>query len=400
MTRDSRGPARGNAAQPRRRWPWLALAAGVLMALPGSWLLAHRLASRDFPPAPWSASELPTIPAAEENGLDDVVLPSGSWNVSNVPEELVPLVAALERQAPAARWALTVAESARLAEWRGVDADTSARAAELAQIDAALGERRFADPCLGVGSECPMMRAINLGRFAALADLDAALRGDWSVALRRALRLLRAANDLIMSARTMLGNSVALVFARIATDHARVVVAGYAAAAEPSAAPGATPSAAQGATSIAERETLDAIASTLSALARDDVDARRALIAECFWIRDGLMPLLDDPTNYPGAGGFLAPYFVDPRGTIAASDERFITLMAWVEAPDHATRAPPVSRSYASGPGWWLWNPAGKSILDIAGVDLTHVITRMDELADTLFVSRDALRRELSALRE
>lgn len=369
------------------------------MALPGSWLLAHRLASRDFPPAPWSASELPTIPAAEENGLDDVVLPNSSWHVRNVPQELVPLVALLEREAPSARWASIVDESARLAEWTGVDADAALRTAELLQIDAAIGARRFADPCLGVGSECNMARAINLVRFAAVADLDAALHGDWSAALRRALTLLRAANDLIVSARTMLGNSVALVFARIATDHARVVVAGYAAA-EPSADTGATPSAAQGATSIAQREILDAIASTLGALARDDVDARRALITECFWIRESLMPLLEDPTNYPGAGGFLAPYLVDPRGTIAASDERFITLMAWVEAPDHATRAPPVSRSYASGPGWWLWNPAGKSILDIAGVGSSHVIARMDELADALFVSRDALRRELSALRE
>jgi|GEM_PF-7120190 len=112
------------------------------------------------------------------------------------------------------------------------------------------------------------------------------------------------------------------------------------------------------------------------------------------------MPLLEDPANYPGAGGFLAPYLVDPRGTIAASDKRFITLMAWVEAPDHATRAPPVSRSYASGPGWWLWNPAGKSILDLGGVDFADVITRIDELANTLFISRDASRRQLLALYE
>ncbi len=392
MTRDSRGPARGNAAQPRRRWPWLLVAASVVLALPGSWLLAHRLASRDFPPAPWSASELPTIPAAAENGLDDVVLPSGSWHVSNVPEKLVPLVAPLESEAPAARWASIVAESAHLAQWMGVDADAALRATELAQIDAALGARRFADPCLGVGSECNMARAINLVRFAAVADLDAALHGDWSAALRRALTLLRAANDFIVSARTMLGNSVALVFGRIATDHARVLVAGYAATAEPSAAPRLTPT--------ARRETLDTVEHELDALARRDFNARRALIAECFWIRDSLMPLLEHPANYPGAGGFLAPYLVDPRGTIAASDEHFVALMAWVEAPDHATRAAPVARRYASGSGWWLWNPAGKSILDIGGADFAAVITRMDELADTLFVSRDALRRELLVLRE
>lgn len=392
MTRDSRDPAPGNAARPRRRWPWLLVAASIVLALPGSWLLAHRLASRDFPPAPWSASELPTIPAAAENGLDDIVATRGGWRVTTSKEELIPLVVPLERETPAERWAVIEAARSRVADWKGAGTDATLRASELVRFDGVLAAPRFADPCDGVGAECHMVAAIHLVRFAAIADLDAALQGDWSAALQRALKLLVAANDFVVSARTMLGNSAALVFAHIATDHVRVLLTGYAATAERRAAAGETP--------LPMRQTLDTIARALSAPLRTDIDARRAVIAECFWIRDTLMPLLEDPTNYPGAGGFLAPYLVDPRGTITASDKQFIALMQWVEAPDHATRPPPTLRTHASGLGWWLWNPAGKAILDLGGSDFAGVITRMDEFADALFVSRDALRSELTTLRE
>ena len=392
MPRDSRDPPPGNAARPRRLWPWLVFAAGAILALPGSWLLAHRLASRTFPPAPWSASELPTIPAAEENGLDDIIATSGSRRFITSEEDLSRLVLPLDRETPAEQWAVIEDARARVAEWRGVGTDSRLLVAELARFDAALAAPRFADPCAGVASECHAAAVIQLARLAAIADLDAALRDDWSAALRRALSLLVAANDFVVSARTMLGDSVALVFGRIATDHARVLLAGYAAAAERAAAAGEAP--------LPMRETLDAIAQTLRAPVRTDVDARRAVIAECFWIRESLIPMLEDPTSYPGPAGFLAPYLVDPRGTIIASDARFVALMQWVEAPDHATSPPPVMRTYARGFGWWLWNPAGKSILDLDGSDFTGVITRMDEFADALFVSRDALRRELLPLRE
>lgn len=375
---------RGN---PRRKWPWIVLGLAMLLLLPLSWLLAHRFSSRRLPAPPWSERELAAIPAAAENGLDDVVLPGG-WTLSVVDPELSPLAGVLGTQTPDARWAQVGRGQRLLRSW--FDADHERRARELAQIDAVLALPRFADPCGSVGTDCRMIELIKLARMAALADLGAALRGDWVAAFERALALWVASEKLLPSVRTALGDTVALVVARMATDHLRVLVAGYRA------------DVAGGSSRVelsALRSMRDAILAELDAVRRQDLSARRAVIAECLWVHRNLVPVLENPASLGGGGGGLMRYAVDVRATVAVSDARFVELMRWVEAPDHATRSAPPFREYASGTGWWLWNPGGKVILDLVSVDLSPMVARIDEHASALVVSRDALGRELGALR-
>lgn len=355
----------------------------MTIALPASWLLAHRLASRLVPEAPWSESELPAIPAPAENGLDDVVLP-GSSALATLDPALQPLVRPLERVTPDSRWQELVRRREELRAW--LAADAALRERDLARIDAVLAAPHFADPCASVGSDCRWVSLVNFARVAMAADLDAALRGDWSRAFLRAHALQLASNELLASARATVANMIALVLAHMATDHLRVLVAGYRAAA------------AEDAVRAELRPTLDASMESLSTVRREDVSARRAVIAECLWLRAGILPVLEDPGANGAWGGFVAPYLVDVHGTVAALDAHFVALMRWVEAPDHATRAPPPARVYASGPAWWLWNPVGKTVLDLGGFDFATVIRRLDTSADELFVSRAALRGELRAL--
>ncbi len=72
--------------------------------------------------------------------------------------------------------------------------------------------------------------------------------------------------------------------------------------------------------------------------------------------------------------------------------------MRWYETPPAQRGPAPEYRRYSEQLGWWLWNPGGKMILDIGGVDFTTLVVRMDERADDLFASREALRIELRPL--
>lgn len=371
----------------RRRWPWIALGLALIALIPITWMSAHRLSSRTVPDAPWRESELPSIPSAADNGLDDVVL-SASWSVGLPDSELSALSAPLDEETPTARWASIEATQHPMHEW--LHTDEAQRGRELAQIDAALAAPRFADPCQFIDTACRMIEPIRLLRLATIADFDAALRGDWSSAFARGLALLIASKDLLATARTALSNTVALMFARISTDHLRVLIAGYAA----ESAGGAPRTELS-----ALRPTLDALDVALTGLTRESGSARRAVIGECLYTRDGLLRSLENPASLGGNGGVLLPYMVDVRGSLVASDGRFVELMRWVDAPDHATRPPPSFSPYAEGTGWWLWNPGGKVMLDLLTIDLSDVLRKIDRYADALEVSRAGLRSELHTLR-
>jgi hypothetical protein len=361
---------------------------GLLLLVPSAWLLAHRFSSRALPPAPWTERDLPTIPDAAENGLAEVVLP-GSWSLDAVDSEIdvVELAGALDAVPPEERWGKVHERQRALEAWASHEPERRAR--ELARIDAALAARFFAEPCTSVGSDCRMLKLVELTRVAIAADYAAALGGEWKTAFERARALLEASNKLVPSARTAVGTMVSIFLARAAVDHLRVLVAGYraeVAGGSPRTAPDAL------------RSRLDAVETALGVLRRGDVSGRRAVIAECLWIRGTLRPVLEDPASQGGRGGWLLRYAVDVRGSLAASDARFVALMRWVEAPDHATRPPPVFREHASGRFWWLWNPGGKALLDLGSSDVGSIVRQLDRRANELFVSRAALRAELRAL--
>lgn len=342
------------------------------------------------------------MPNARGNGADDVLL-SRSWALSTVDDDLRALSGRLDErhsppdaravETPELRWAEVLRRQDRLHDWMSADA---LRRGELAQVDAVLRAPRFADPCpTRLTGQCEVSELLNLADFVAVADLEVALRGDWSQAIARAVDLLLAADELIPTARGILVNVVALSFALRAVDHVRVLLVGYRAATESGAA---------NAELTLLRPTLEGYLAMLDApdaLARDELRSRRAVIAECHAARQFLMLALADPATNPNLpGGFLAAYLVDPPATVAASDREYVALMLWVEARDHLTRPPPPNDVYASGPAWWVWNPGGKQILDTVGIEHPAVIRGMDRMSDDLFASRAALRRELGALLE
>lgn len=358
----------------------------MLLFVPASWLLAHRFSSRGVPPAPWSERELPAIPAAAENGLAEVVLP-GRWSFGVVDPALNDLVKALDAQRPDARWTQAGRRQREISAWIGSDRERRAR--ELAMIDAALATPYFAEPCVTPGSDCRIIDALKLARVVVISDLDAALRGDWPGAFSRSLAFLVASKKLLTTTRTLVGSEVAMVFARMATDHVRVLAAGYrgeVAGGSPRTDP------------LALRPTFDAVAAALDAPRPGDLSARRLVTSECLWVRGNVRPALEDPAILGGRGGSALRYLVDVRGTMAASDARCVELMNWVQAPDHSALPAPSFHNYASGPGWWLWNPGGKSLLDLLTVDLGPAIEQHDRNAAALLASHRALQSELRVL--
>ena len=110
--------------------------------------------------------------------------------------------------------------------------------------------------------------------------------------------MLAAANEVLLTSRTVLAHMVSLVLARIATDHLRVLIAGYRRARTEE----------ETSTEPAElRASLDAVTTALDAIRREDLHARRAVITECLWIREGVAMALADPSANGMPGGPLAP---------------------------------------------------------------------------------------------
>jgi|GEM_PF-3785117 len=115
----------------------------MLVLPPTSWLMAHRLSSRSFSPAPWSENELPRVSNPRGNGLDDVIL-SRSWALSTVDDDLKKLSGSLdgprfpsdprEVELPDARWAEVLRQQERLREWMSAEA---LRDRELNRVDTA-----------------------------------------------------------------------------------------------------------------------------------------------------------------------------------------------------------------------------------------------------------------------
>jgi len=377
----------GDPTQGSRRLSKLAAGALVLVVPAGAWLLAHRLGTRRARPDPWRDEVLPAVPDAAQNGLDDVLL-TPSFAGERPSSALQDLVARLDGDTPEARWAMAARAHAELRGWLREEGPQEARARSLSRIDAALAAPRFADPCVSLELDCRPMNLLDLARVASVADLDAALHGDWASALDRATAWLRASNDLLRTSRTVLDAATGALFSLVASDHLRVLVAGLRAAQveDPDApAPGM------------REATRAALEAAIDGSTRADVDLRRVVVGEQRRVRPSLLAAL---RGGPGAGGDglgAARFLLDPADTVATLDADFEALRAWAEAPPQARGAWTVPR-HAEGAGWWLWNPGGKRLLDTLSYDAGAAITQLESLTDEAFASRAALRDALAAM--
>jgi hypothetical protein len=383
---------RTHESRGRRRWPWVLVAAALVGALPLSWLAAHRLAGRTLPPSPWPAPTVPNPASLADNGLDEIVLGYG-WAPEPLPDALQDLVGPLAAKdvttggaEARARW--TAAEAAR-ADVRAYFAEPStrdARRGELAAIDAALAAPRFADPCSDMQSNCNLVKTITLARIAALANLDAALRGDWVGALTRARALLRAARDFDASGHGFVGATAAAAFANFATSHVRVLLAGLGAARPPAAV------------RTALLPLLDSLRDVTKPLTSDELDVRRTLLGEHALGRALLRDTLAVATRPTTTADIAQLLLTADAATFTAYDDTWVEALRWLEAPDHATRAAPPIRLHARGSGWWLWNLGGKTMLDLMVIDIGPMVRRLESGRRDLDTSLASLQVELSVL--
>jgi hypothetical protein len=343
---------------------WLAFAACVIIALPLAWVAAHRLSPAPAPP-PWTERDLPPPPDPRVNGAVAVM---GS-SAASFPIEDYPLTDRLEAQPPRDRWERIVAGRAAFEEW----AADPARTAEVAAAEAALGAERFADPCRGLASRCHPLQVVGLTRFVVMYGYTRALAGEWAEAFARAVALLEASDDLLRTARTYLGHIVAIDMSHRAVDQLRVLLA-----AVPDRAPIAL--------------SLERVERALGAIERNDVHIRRAIINDALAMRELVIGWIASPsgTSYDP----LAPYVTNARSTIAAADAYYVAVVRWIDAGMPAGREPRFEQQ-ATGFGWWAWNPGGKELLDMFGVDLARPIREHRNRADALFAARAELGRAL-----
>jgi hypothetical protein len=383
---------RTHASRGRRRWPWVLVAVALVGALPLSWLAAHRLAGRTLPPSPWPAPTAPNPASLADNGLDEIVM-GHAWAPERPPEALDELVGPLAAKdvtgggaEARARW--TAAEAAR-ADVRAYFAEPStldARRGELAAIDAALAAPRFADPCSDMQFNCNIVKTITLARIAALANLDAALRGDWVGALTRARALLRAARDFSASGHGFVGATAAAAFANLATSHVRVLVAGLGAGPHPAAV------------RTALLPLLQSLRHVTKPLGTAELDVRRTLLGEHALGRRLLLSTIEDSTRSSRPASVMQLWLTHDAATLAAYDASYVEALRWVDAPDHATRAAPALSLRARGMGWWLWNPGGKATLDLMALDVGPLVRRLESGRRDVDTALAALQRELLVL--
>ncbi len=274
-----------------------------------------------------------------------------------------------------------------LRAWLREEGRQEERALWLARIDETLRAPRFADPCVSVELDCRPLHVLDLARLAAVADLDAALHGDWTSALERAAAMLRASNDLLRTSRTVVDATTGALFSLVASDHLRVLVAGLRAAQAEDAASPAT---------VTLESLRGALVTAVDGATRDDVDLPRLVVGEQRRVRPTVLAALG---GAPGAGSAdLGPagFLLDRADTVAALDADFAALRAWVEAPAHARR-PWTVHLHAEGAGWWVWNPGGKRLLDAMAYDAGHAFSQLEALADGAFTSRARVRGELGS---
>jgi hypothetical protein len=152
----------------------------------------------------------------------------------------------------------------------------------------------------------------------------------------------------------------------------------------------------------ATRAALAPLVASLHALAAplpsEAIDARRAVLGDHANSRAMLRSLFDSPTRPTDPTGVASVWLTHEAATLSAFDAQYADFIAWLDAPDHATRPPPRAHKHAEGFGWWLWNPGGKLALDLLDLDLGAIVRNIESgraRADAAFA---ALAVDLSAV--
>lgn len=134
---------------------------------------------------------------------------------------------------------------------------------------------------------------------------------------------------------------------------------------------------------------LAAVAAVLDQWPEPDMAAARTVVTEYVYVTTALREV----SRQRGWSVLL----LDPERTIALANPYFHALMRFCRSP--STEAPPpFPRFSRHGLGWWLYDPAGKLLLDAALLDLVPAIRDMEKQRVEIEAAREDLRQRLRAL--
>jgi hypothetical protein len=362
--------------RPRRRLRLMAKAAFALAALPllvaGGWLLANVLLRTPLPVPLYTAADLPAPPEPQDNGWVTWSSASAARGGAIAPAPILALFAPEPADPVEQRWSRLVS---RLDEATAALEDKTA-ADRLRAFEDAIAKPRFADVCaVEPAATCPAMELMRAHDGALLRVAVRAARGDWPDALRRADALLRADWDVLVTARSLMVNAVAMANERRALEMVDLLVAGC--ASSPACSPGAP----------ADEPLWAALEERVGAIATERVSLERAIVAEYLFMQ-AAMDLVDGGGASP-APGLLARALFDRGATLEEAQDRFGVVVGYVRAPPGT--APPVIERPRRGALWWLRNPVGKMLLDGVAFDPIPVVTRYREGRDKLAERKEQL---------
>jgi hypothetical protein len=315
------------------RMKWTMVGVGVLATLVGGYLGVHRVGEPSA--APWTTSDLPPVPSAEENGW--ALLPIRLNDCRNLELDPEDLWASIERLPPA-------------------DLQSFERMCAT-PVQAALSRPRFVEGC-GPGEPCNPLPALRVFRASQATVVWLARAGRWTDAADRWSRDLDRLTDLGSHARSIVMH---LTVVALLEDHLTV---------------------AETLNARVPPDAQDAFKRHMRlSLTRRDLAAwnlSMGIVADYLYLRTEVEQVSSE-------------WVLDRAQTIELLTAKVEAHVAYAQG--HGRR--PVERRYGSSTGWWLYNATGKRILDVGTADFAEhsdafrakcdaVAVRLERLAEHL----------------
>jgi hypothetical protein len=332
---------RGGVAEPgvrkRRVSPRAIVGASVLGV--GVWLGAT-VYPQAIPEPRWTEADLPSLPAASDNGWHSVT--SEALELA-IPKSLGSLIGSRELESERF-WAQVERDAELLREFLASEGAQEA----LARIEDARREVAFADACaLEVKSTCQLIAWHQSHDVALLQALALAQAGRSTEALTLVRALLRMSAAQLESARSVLSLLVALDQLGDALHEAEMIVARID-------------------RSGADAELRAELLAEVAAVEVDTLDLRAIVIGTYLHHRDAL-ELTRDTWFYSHASTVRRVDQMHERRYQAAVNGDVFAALGGEE------------RSPTQSLGWWLHNPGGKLVLEAMAFDPTSLAADIEE---------------------
>lgn len=302
-------------------------AAVFFLATYSGWVAAHWVfgAAREKPV--WTEADLPPLPPANENGWHD----AHEITIST-PADLTQQV--LDANG---RGNVEAATEHRDAIDGFLLRDPAVHA-KLEQLEAALDKPHFVDDCpLTLDARCNTVRWADTHRALLLRAYSFRWQDGNAVAVESIDRTLRADIEAARTSRTAISHMVALTALQEALETAEALLG----------APGAAPS--------------KALENTVSQLQPKDLDARRMVISEYV--------LIGRPDE-KAMGEMLHLHPLMPCD--AGRTDREIDRRARANY-----EGKPIPEPAREGEFWWVWNPRGKTMIDVMALEWPPLLERV-----------------------